>query len=77
MTRTQTDEEVMAVFLFPGVKGSGDENNGWSKKQKRKEGSPLLEMPDLSQTQKKSQASPCSSEALSLRLDSPQVLIIN
>ncbi|XP_044077125.1 BRCA1-A complex subunit RAP80 isoform X6 [Siniperca chuatsi] len=52
----------------PGAKGSGDESNNRNKKRKRKEGSPLLEMPDLSQTQ----ASPCSSESLSVALDSPQ-----
>ncbi|XP_042354636.1 BRCA1-A complex subunit RAP80 isoform X3 [Plectropomus leopardus] len=56
-----------------GAKGSGDESNNRSKKRKRKEGSPLLEMPDLSQTQKiYSQASPCSSECPSVPLDSPQ-----
>lgn len=50
-----------------------DESNNRNKKRKRKEGSPLLEMPDLSQTQKiYSQTSPCSSESLSLVLDSPQ-----
>ncbi|XP_040006701.1 neurofilament heavy polypeptide isoform X2 [Xiphias gladius] len=55
------------------AKGTGDENNNRNKKRKRKEGSPLLEMPDLSQTQKiYSQASPCSSESLVVALDSPQ-----
>ncbi|XP_044226418.1 BRCA1-A complex subunit RAP80 isoform X1 [Thunnus albacares] len=49
-----------------GTKGPGDENNNRNKKRKRKEGSPLLEMPDLSQ------ASPCSSESPSVLLDSPQ-----
>ncbi|XP_029303348.1 BRCA1-A complex subunit RAP80 isoform X3 [Cottoperca gobio] len=50
-----------------------DESNDGSKKRKRKEGSPLLEMPDLSQTQKIScQASPCSSDCVSAPLDSPQ-----
>ncbi|XP_041808912.1 BRCA1-A complex subunit RAP80 isoform X2 [Chelmon rostratus] len=59
--------------LNRGAKRSGDESNTQNKKRKRKEGSPLLEMPDLSQTQKiYSQASPCSSEILDLRLDSPQ-----
>ncbi|XP_029376049.1 uncharacterized protein uimc1 isoform X2 [Echeneis naucrates] len=52
------------------AKGRGDESSSRNKKRKRKEGSPLLEMPDLSQTQKLD--SPCSSESLSLRLDSPQ-----
>ncbi|KAL6098400.1 uimc1 [Pungitius sinensis] len=43
------------------------------KKRKRKAGSPLLEMPDLSQAHKVfSQASPCSSDCLSASLDSPQ-----
>ncbi|KAM7374046.1 hypothetical protein PAMP_006723 [Pampus punctatissimus] len=46
--------------------GSGDANNNMSKKRKRKEGSPLLEMPDLSQTQK------ICSESASMHLDSPQ-----
>uniref|UniRef100_A0A8D0APX6 BRCA1-A complex subunit RAP80 n=1 Tax=Sander lucioperca TaxID=283035 RepID=A0A8D0APX6_SANLU len=46
------------------AKGTGDESNNRNKKRKRKEGSPLLEMPD-------SQASPCSSECISVPLDSP------
>ncbi|XP_037604648.1 BRCA1-A complex subunit RAP80 isoform X3 [Sebastes umbrosus] len=60
--------------LSQGAKGTGDESNNRNKKRKRKEGSPLLEMPDLSQTQKiNSQASPpCSLECLSVSLDSPQ-----
>ncbi|XP_075957610.1 uncharacterized protein uimc1 isoform X2 [Anarhichas minor] len=59
--------------LNPGAKGTGDESNNRLRKRKRKEGSPLLEMPDLSQAQKiSSQASPCSSEGLSVPLDSPQ-----
>ncbi|XP_051256350.1 BRCA1-A complex subunit RAP80 [Dicentrarchus labrax] len=59
--------------LNTGAKGTGDESNTRNKKRKRKEGSPLLEMPDLSQTQKiYSQASPCSSESLDLVLDSTQ-----
>ncbi|XP_056254168.1 uncharacterized protein uimc1 isoform X1 [Seriola aureovittata] len=68
-------QEVCAAEtdLNRDAKGSGNENNNRNKKRKRKEGSPLLEMPDLSQTQKiNPQASPCSSEALSLHLDSPQ-----
>lgn len=45
-----------------------------SLKRKRKEGSPLLEMPDLSQTQKiHSQISASSSRVLDLQLDSMQV----
>lgn len=45
-----------------------------SLKRKRKEGSPLLEMPDLSQTQKiQSQTSASSSRVLDLQLDSMQV----
>ncbi|XP_042079144.1 BRCA1-A complex subunit RAP80 [Haplochromis burtoni] len=51
--------------------GSGDGDNG-SLKRKRKAGSPLPEMPDLSQTQVYSQASPCSSESLPALPDSPQ-----
>ncbi|KAG7232248.1 hypothetical protein INR49_009530 [Caranx melampygus] len=70
--RASQDVCTSETDLSRGVKGSGDENNGSNKKRKRKEGSPLLEMPDLSQTQKMSQASPCSSVALSLHLDSPQ-----
>ncbi|KAK2882244.1 hypothetical protein Q8A73_022754 [Channa argus] len=54
-------------------KESGDEMNTRNKKRKRKEESPLPEMPDLSQTQKiYSQTSPCSSESLSVPLDSPK-----
>lgn len=51
--------------------GSGDGDNG-SLKRKRKAGSPLPEMPDLSQTRVYSQASPCSSESLPPLPDSPQ-----
>ncbi|XP_070838610.1 BRCA1-A complex subunit RAP80 [Chaetodon trifascialis] len=59
--------------LRRGAKRSADESNNSNPKRKRKEGSPLLEMPDLSQTQKiYSQASPCSSEIPDLPLDSPQ-----
>ncbi|XP_030294348.1 uncharacterized protein uimc1 isoform X2 [Sparus aurata] len=59
--------------LNRGAKRSGDGVCNWNKKRKRKEGSPLLEMPDLSQTQKiNSQASTCSSEVLELHLDSQQ-----
>ncbi|XP_054481679.1 BRCA1-A complex subunit RAP80 [Anoplopoma fimbria] len=59
--------------LNRGAKGTGDESNNRLKKRKRKEGSPLLEMPELSQAQKVfSQASPCSSECLAVPLDSPQ-----
>ncbi|KAK2828043.1 hypothetical protein Q5P01_019077 [Channa striata] len=50
-----------------------DENNTRNKKQDRKEGSPLPEMPDLSQTQNiYSQTSPHNSESSSVPLDSPQ-----
>uniref|UniRef100_UPI003AAB0DCF uncharacterized protein n=1 Tax=Centroberyx gerrardi TaxID=166262 RepID=UPI003AAB0DCF len=59
--------------LSQDPKGAGDENNNRRKKRKRKEGSPLLEMPDLSQTQKiYSQASPFSSQSSSVPLDSLQ-----
>ncbi|XP_073335854.1 uncharacterized protein uimc1 [Pagrus major] len=59
--------------LNRGAKRSGDGSGYWNKKRKRKEGSPLLEMPDLSQTQKiNSQASTCSSDVLELHLDSQQ-----
>ncbi|XP_019219116.1 uncharacterized protein uimc1 isoform X5 [Oreochromis niloticus] len=52
--------------------GSGDGDNR-NLKRKRKAGSPLPEMPNLSQTQKVySQASPCSSESLPALPDSPQ-----
>lgn len=44
-----------------------------SRKRKRKEGSPLLEMPDLSQTQKI--YSQTSSHVLELQLDSMQVFL--
>lgn len=57
-------------FFVPA--GSGDGDNG-NLKRKRKAGSPLPEMPDLSQTQVYSQASPCSSESLPALPDSPQV----
>ncbi|XP_061596526.1 BRCA1-A complex subunit RAP80 isoform X2 [Cololabis saira] len=63
--RTETDVN--------SAKGAEDENINRNKKRKRKEESPLLEMPDLSQTQKISrQTSPCSSECLSAALDSSQ-----
>ncbi|XP_026227430.1 BRCA1-A complex subunit RAP80 isoform X3 [Anabas testudineus] len=55
------------------AKRTGDENNNRNKKWTRKDRSPLPEMPDLSQSQKiYSLASPCSSESLSVPLDSPQ-----
>ncbi|KAF7651273.1 hypothetical protein LDENG_00113390 [Lucifuga dentata] len=56
-------------------KGTGAENNR-GKKRKRKDGSPLLEMPDLSQTQKiESQTSPISKDPLdsSQSSDSTQI----
>ncbi|XP_059208198.1 BRCA1-A complex subunit RAP80 isoform X2 [Centropristis striata] len=68
-------EDVCAPekHLNRGAKGTGDECNHRNKKLKRKEGSPLREMPDLSQTQKiDSPASTCSSVCLSVPLDSPQ-----
>ncbi|XP_032367531.1 neurofilament heavy polypeptide [Etheostoma spectabile] len=46
------------------AEGPGDEGNNRNKRRKRKEGSPLLEMPD-------SQAPPCSSDWISAPLDSP------
>ncbi|XP_068456018.1 serine/arginine repetitive matrix protein 2 isoform X2 [Clinocottus analis] len=56
-----------------GAKGTGNESINRLKKRKRKEASPPLEMPDSSEAQKiSSQASPCSSECLSVSLDSPQ-----
>lgn len=61
-------------IVLPGAQRSADESNNLNKKRKRKEGSPLMEMPDLSQSQKiYSQASPCGSETVDLVLDSPQV----
>lgn len=74
-------ETKTAVFLlqqtccivFPGANQCGNEGKK-NKKRKKGEGSPLLEMPDLSQTQKiYSQASPGGSEVLDLAVDSPQV----
>ncbi|XP_040907618.1 BRCA1-A complex subunit RAP80 isoform X2 [Toxotes jaculatrix] len=57
----------------PAAKETGGENNNRNKKRKRKEGSPLQEMPDLSQTQNVySQTSPCSSESVSVPLDSQE-----
>ncbi|XP_076024531.1 uncharacterized protein uimc1 isoform X2 [Genypterus blacodes] len=51
----------------------GDGNNHRGKKRKRKDGSPLLEMPDVSQAQKKeSQASAFITDPLSVPLDTPQ-----
>lgn len=44
------------------------------KKQKRKPGSPLLEMPDLSQTQNLDSGSAGGSEVVDLSQDSSQVL---
>ncbi|XP_034745893.1 BRCA1-A complex subunit RAP80 [Etheostoma cragini] len=46
------------------AEGTGDGSKNGSKKRRRKEGSPLLEMPD-------SQASPCRSDWISGPLDSP------
>lgn len=61
-------------IVFPVAKEAGDAFINRLKKRKWKEGSPLLEMPDLSQADKVfSQDSPCSSDCLSAPLDSPQV----
>ncbi|XP_072231714.1 uncharacterized protein [Leuresthes tenuis] len=55
------------------AQGNGEESIIRNKKRKWRAGSPLLEMPALSQTQKiYSQASPCRSESSSAPLDSPQ-----
>ncbi|XP_076024533.1 uncharacterized protein uimc1 isoform X4 [Genypterus blacodes] len=55
------------------VTRAGDGNNHRGKKRKRKDGSPLLEMPDVSQAQKKeSQASAFITDPLSVPLDTPQ-----
>ncbi|KAG7231455.1 hypothetical protein INR49_011900 [Caranx melampygus] len=82
--RLQQEEEAMMKaiqesLLYPnGKKASSvidqraSQDVCTSETDLSREGSPLLEMPDLSQTQKMSQASPCSSVALSLHLDSPQ-----
>ncbi|XP_074529071.1 uncharacterized protein uimc1 isoform X2 [Halichoeres trimaculatus] len=59
--------------LNGGAEGSEDESLKRSKKRKKREESPLLEMPDLSQTQKiTSQGLPSSTEPLDLQMDSPQ-----
>ncbi|XP_054873076.1 BRCA1-A complex subunit RAP80 isoform X2 [Amphiprion ocellaris] len=57
--------------LNSGAGGAGNEKNNRNNKRTRKAGSPLLEMPDLSQ-KTCSQASPSSSECLSAHPDSPQ-----
>ncbi|XP_035998702.1 BRCA1-A complex subunit RAP80 isoform X2 [Fundulus heteroclitus] len=60
-------------YTSEGDMNSGHETVGRSKKRKRDTGSPLLEMPDLSQTQKiSSRRSPCSPESFPSLLDSPQ-----
>ncbi|XP_049897089.1 BRCA1-A complex subunit RAP80 [Epinephelus moara] len=70
---TSDDVCTPDIDLDRGATRTGDESNDRNKKRKRKEGSPLLEMPDLSQTQKiYSQASPCSSECVLVPPDSPQ-----
>ncbi|XP_029925242.1 uncharacterized protein uimc1 isoform X2 [Myripristis murdjan] len=64
---------ALEADLSQDLKKRGDENNNRSKKRKRKDGSPLLEMPDLSQTQKiYSQTSPFSSQSVSVPLDTQQ-----
>ncbi|XP_027129353.1 BRCA1-A complex subunit RAP80 isoform X2 [Larimichthys crocea] len=69
----RASEDTIETDLNRGAQRSADESNNWNKKRKRKEGSPLMEMPDLSQSQKiYSQASPCGSETVDLVLDSPQ-----
>ncbi|KAJ4929595.1 hypothetical protein JOQ06_018618 [Pogonophryne albipinna] len=68
------DIRTAETDLNQGAKGTGGERNTLRKKLKRKEGSPLLEMPDLSQSQKISaQDSPGSSDCLSAPLDSQQI----
>ncbi|KAI4814355.1 hypothetical protein KUCAC02_003552, partial [Chaenocephalus aceratus] len=67
------DIRTAETELNQGAKGTGGERNTLRKKLKRKEGSPLLEMPDLSQSQKISaQDSHGSSDCLSAPLGSPQ-----
>ncbi|KAK5918352.1 hypothetical protein CgunFtcFv8_003125 [Champsocephalus gunnari] len=67
------DIRTAETELNQGAKGTGGERNILRKKLKRKEGSPLLEMPDLSQSQKISaQDSHGSSDCLSAPLGSPQ-----
>ncbi|KAG8008440.1 BRCA1-A complex subunit RAP80 [Nibea albiflora] len=69
----RASEDTTETDLNRGAQRSADESNNWNKKRKRKEGSPLMEMPDLSQSQKiYSQASPCGSDTVDLVLDSPQ-----
>uniref|UniRef100_A0A3P9PWV3 Ubiquitin interaction motif containing 1 n=1 Tax=Poecilia reticulata TaxID=8081 RepID=A0A3P9PWV3_POERE len=56
-----------------GAVGPGDEIITRRKKQRKQAGSPLMKMPDLSQTQKvSSQISPSITESFSAHLDSPQ-----
>ncbi|KAK5887894.1 hypothetical protein CesoFtcFv8_016453 [Champsocephalus esox] len=67
------DIRTAETELNQGAKGTGGERNTLRKKLKRKEGSPLLEMPDLSQSQKISaQDSHGSSDCPSAPLGSPQ-----
>nr|XP_020516211.1 BRCA1-A complex subunit RAP80 isoform X1 [Labrus bergylta]XP_020516213.1 BRCA1-A complex subunit RAP80 isoform X1 [Labrus bergylta]XP_020516214.1 BRCA1-A complex subunit RAP80 isoform X1 [Labrus bergylta]XP_020516215.1 BRCA1-A complex subunit RAP80 isoform X1 [Labrus bergylta]XP_020516217.1 BRCA1-A complex subunit RAP80 isoform X1 [Labrus bergylta] len=68
-------EEVSCSPHATELNGEGREaaDDSRSLKRKRRAGSPLLEMPDLSQTQKISQDSACSSDPLDLQPDSQQV----
>lgn len=63
---------LLLLFGSAGEK-SGVEVRRKQKKQKRKPGSPLLEMPDLSQTQNLDSGSVGGSEVVDLRQDSSQV----
>ncbi|XP_037544140.1 uncharacterized protein uimc1 [Nematolebias whitei] len=63
------DGSTPETDLTSEAKGAGDENIPCKKKRKRKAGSPLLEMPDLSVSQK---VSPDRVEPSSAPLDSPQ-----
>lgn len=73
LTLVLVQRGLSSSFLFSGTKRSTDEST-MSRKRKRKEGSPLLEMPDLPPTQKiPSQTSPSSSDVPDLQLDSLEV----
>ncbi|KAM8897706.1 uncharacterized protein uimc1 isoform 2-T2 [Spinachia spinachia] len=65
-------EDVCTPQTGRGAEEAADAFINRLKKRRRKEGSPLLEMADLSQAHKVSQPSPCSSDCLSAPLDSPQ-----
>ncbi|XP_041658078.1 BRCA1-A complex subunit RAP80 isoform X2 [Cheilinus undulatus] len=71
--RKQPSEEGCSSEMDPNGESNGPEDESQrSKKRRKREGSPLLIMPDLSQTQKISQDSQSTSEPLNLQLDSPQ-----